>query len=150
MKIIPYNFCVANKTIDGKQCTIAWNVDDLKISHVNSKVVTTILNLLDEIFGQQIVNGKQAAITIHQGKKHDYLDMTLDYSEKGYIKIDMCEYVQKLLVEMPDGMTGTAKSPAADHLFQIVNGIKTLLDEDSKFFPNTVAKCFSYASEGVP
>jgi hypothetical protein len=39
-EINPYDFCVANKTIDGKQCTIVWHVDDLKISHVDRKVVT--------------------------------------------------------------------------------------------------------------
>ena len=33
-KINPYDFCVANKTIKGKQCTIVWHVDYLKISHV--------------------------------------------------------------------------------------------------------------------
>jgi hypothetical protein len=46
-KINPYDFCVANKTVDGEQCTIVWHVDDLKILHKDPKVVTTILNLLD-------------------------------------------------------------------------------------------------------
>jgi hypothetical protein len=45
--INPYDFCVANKTINGKQCTVVWHVDHLKISHMDRKVVTTILNLLD-------------------------------------------------------------------------------------------------------
>ena len=30
----PYDLCVANKDINGKQCTIVWHVDDNKISHV--------------------------------------------------------------------------------------------------------------------
>jgi hypothetical protein len=30
-EINPYDLCVANKTIDQKQCTIMWHVDDLKI-----------------------------------------------------------------------------------------------------------------------
>ena len=30
----PYNMCVANKTINGKQCTVAWYVNDNKISRV--------------------------------------------------------------------------------------------------------------------
>ena len=29
----PYGKCVAYKNIQGKQCTIIWHVDDLKISH---------------------------------------------------------------------------------------------------------------------
>ncbi len=33
--INPYNPCVANATINGKQMTITWHIDDLKVSHVN-------------------------------------------------------------------------------------------------------------------
>jgi hypothetical protein len=33
----PYDPCVANKLIDGKQHTVRFYVDDLKSSHVNSK-----------------------------------------------------------------------------------------------------------------
>ena len=35
--INPYDFCVANKMINGKQMTIIWHVDDLKISHADEK-----------------------------------------------------------------------------------------------------------------
>jgi hypothetical protein len=34
----PYDPCVANKMIDGKQHTVRFHVDDLKSFHVNSKV----------------------------------------------------------------------------------------------------------------
>jgi len=36
-RINPYDSCVANKVINGKQCTIGWHVDDLKISHVDPR-----------------------------------------------------------------------------------------------------------------
>jgi hypothetical protein len=65
--IDPYNFCVANKIINGKQCTIAWHVDDLKVSHVDPAVMTTILNLLDGKYGQEILGGKRAPLTITRG-----------------------------------------------------------------------------------
>jgi len=39
-EINPYDSCIANKIIDKKQCTIAWYVDDMKISHANQDVVT--------------------------------------------------------------------------------------------------------------
>ena len=39
----PYDSCVANKYVDGQQCTITWHVDDLKISHVDEQVVRSIL-----------------------------------------------------------------------------------------------------------
>jgi hypothetical protein len=44
----PYDTCVANKTIDGKQCTIAWYVDDNKISHVDDKVVTQVIKMIEK------------------------------------------------------------------------------------------------------
>ena len=37
--INPYDWCVANKTVNGKQYIIVWHVDDLKISHVDSAVI---------------------------------------------------------------------------------------------------------------
>jgi hypothetical protein len=37
----PYNWCVANKLINGKQCTIVWHVDDLKVSHVDADTSRT-------------------------------------------------------------------------------------------------------------
>ena len=34
-EVNPYNFCVANRTVDGHQHTRGWHVDDLKSRHVN-------------------------------------------------------------------------------------------------------------------
>ena len=38
--------CVANKMEGGKQLTVCWHVDDLKISHVNKHVVTKFIHRL--------------------------------------------------------------------------------------------------------
>merc|ERR1740139_1190611 len=46
-----YDECIVNKTVDGKQCTNVWHVDDLKISHVNESVVTSIIDALDYKYG---------------------------------------------------------------------------------------------------
>jgi hypothetical protein len=148
--INPYDFCVANKIINGKQCTIVWHVDDLKISHVDPKVVTTMLNLLDEKYGQEIVGGVRAPITFTRGKKHEYLGMLLDYTETGVVRIDMQEYVKKVLIEMPDDMDGTASSPAAEYLFDIQDGIEALDKEKREFFHATVAKLLFLCKRGRP
>jgi hypothetical protein len=129
-EINPYDFCVANKTIDGKQCTIVWHVDDLKISHMDPHVVTTILNLLDAKYGQERVGGERAPVTTNRGKINDYLGMILDYSEPGCVKVAMTENLKKILDEMPEEMDGTATTSAADYLFTIVEGIE-LLDEET-------------------
>ena len=39
----PYDLCIANKIVNGKQCTIIWYVDDNKISHVDPAVVDGII-----------------------------------------------------------------------------------------------------------
>jgi hypothetical protein len=150
-EINPYDLCVANKTIDGKQCTVIWHVDDLKISHVDPKAVTTISNLLDAQYGQEIVGGKRAPLTITRGKIHDYLgSMTLDYSEPGVVKINMADYVQKILNKMPENMDGTATSPAADHLFKITEGIKLVDEATSELLHATVTKLLFLCKRGQP
>jgi hypothetical protein len=47
----PYDWCVTNKTINGKQCTILiWHVDDLKVSHVDPDVLKDIVTELDKSY----------------------------------------------------------------------------------------------------
>jgi hypothetical protein len=146
--INPYDFCVANKIIDGKQCTIVWDVDDLKISHVDPAAVTTIINLLDQTYGQQIVAGKRAAVTVNRGKLHEYLGMLLDYSEQNVVKIDMRAYIRKLDEEMPEDIAGTATSPAAAYLFDIKEGVPDLDEATTEFFHSTVAKLLFLCKRG--
>jgi len=45
IKVNPYDICVANKMINGKQLTVFWHVDDLKISHKDKKVVDQFSSL---------------------------------------------------------------------------------------------------------
>jgi len=54
-EINPYDSCIANKIIDEKQCTRAWYVDDMKISHVKKDVVTQIIEDLQKKFGKMSV-----------------------------------------------------------------------------------------------
>ena len=42
----PYDTCVANKIIYGRQCTIVFHVDDLEISHKKKSVVDDMLKFL--------------------------------------------------------------------------------------------------------
>ena len=76
--------------IDGKQCTIVWHVDDLKISHIDPEAVTTMIKLIDSEFG------KESPITVTRGKVHDYLGMILDHSTKGKVEIKMLNSVAKM------------------------------------------------------
>ena len=41
--INPYDWCVANKMVNGEQLTVIWYVDDLKISHADPEAVTQFM-----------------------------------------------------------------------------------------------------------
>jgi hypothetical protein len=74
-EINPYDICVANIIIDGKQQTVTWHVDDLKSSHMNKKVNDEFHNWCENKYGSD----KAGHVKVTQGDKHDYLAMILDY-----------------------------------------------------------------------
>ena len=129
-----YDKCVANKKINGKQCTIIWHVDDLKISHAEKKVVDDVIARFNSKFG------KESPLTATGGKLLEYLGMTLDYTSKNKVKISMYEYVDKMLTELPTDMNGAAKTPAANHLFNVSPDAKKLPEATAQRFHHLVAK----------
>jgi len=133
-KVNDYDQCVVNKTINGRQRTIIWHVDDLKISHIDKKVVEDIIKLLNEKFG------RESPLTTTRGRVLEYLGMTLDYSTKGKVKISMYDYIDKLLTELPSDMNGSAKTPAASHLFNVNKDTKKLQEESDQLLHHLVAK----------
>ena len=129
--IDPYNWCVANK--NGQQCTLVWHVDDMKISHVNSKVVDNIIKTIEQEFR------KEAPLTIRRGKIHDYLGMVLDFTNQGRVSIRMKDCI-KMLTELPEDMEGVATMPAAEHLFKVNDTPTYLSEEEAMFLHHNVAK----------
>ena len=51
----PCDECVSNKVINSKQCTIAWYIDDKKISHVDPDVVSSVIKKIEKKFGKMRV-----------------------------------------------------------------------------------------------
>ena len=54
--INPYDQCVANKMINGKQCTIVWYVDENKLSHVDPNIVTKLLEKTKKHFCELVIS----------------------------------------------------------------------------------------------
>jgi hypothetical protein len=134
-----------NKMIEGKQCTVLWHVDNLKILHKDMKVVDKILDDVDKKYG------KEAPITRTQGKVHKYLGMTIDYREKSVVKITIIDYINNMLGELPANMNGTALSPAANHLFQVNMTDPKKLDKDTAdMFHKNVAKLLFLCNRARP
>ena len=141
----PYDPCVMNKTINGKQCTILWHVDDLKISHVDPEVVTKILSIINDKYG------KEAPITTTRGKQHDYLGMLIDFSGDREVKFTMTDYIFEMLEEMPDSLgRGEAATPAAEHLFEVSDRSAKLNANDAKVFHQLTAKLLFLSKRARP
>jgi hypothetical protein len=131
--------------IDGKQCTVLWrHVDDLKISHVDPNVQTTIIGLIDEEFG------KESPITVTRGKAHDYLGMTLDYTEKGKVKIKMTDSVAKMLKDLPEEFDGEEATPAGDDLFKIDEDSPKVDEKRAQLFHTHTAKTLFICKRARP
>jgi hypothetical protein len=140
----PYDNCVANKLVDGKQCTVLWHVDDLKMSHVSDQVLEDLVDQLNDRYG------KIAPLTVTRGTTHDYLGMTLDYGVPGQVTIRMDDYVQDLLDEAPEDMLGTAATPAGEHLFTVTENPTYLDDPDAELFHHLTAKLLFLCKRARP
>ena len=133
-KLNPYDECVANKQIEGHQCTILWHVDDLKLSHVSDRVLDKVIASLNECYG------KITLLTVTRRKVHDYLGMTIDYSVPGKVIICMDDYVRAILDKAPPDMARVVLTPAADHLFDVNPDAKSLDTAQAELFHHLTAK----------
>ena len=142
--INPYDSCVANKVINGKQCTVTWHIDDLKISHVDQKVVEAFVADLQAEFGSL------GDISVSRGKRHDYLGMFLDYSEDGVLQVDMRPYIKTILDGMPSSFKGRAQTPAANHLYHVNEHATKLSENDADRFHSITMQLAYLAHRGRP
>lgn len=82
---------------------------------------------------------------------HDYLGMTIDYSEAGKVKFCMKDYVKRVIDEAPDSLVGGARvTPAANHLFETNDESMKLDDEHKEVFHHIVAQLLYVAKRTRP
>jgi hypothetical protein len=93
----PYDLCIANKTINGKQMTICWHVDNLKVSHEDPGEVTA--------FGEWLSGTYGVTIATHRGKVHGYLGIILNYSCKVKVMVNMTEYIKSIILDFLEEIT---------------------------------------------
>ena len=67
----PYNPCVWNKMINGKQSTICFHVDDCKISHVSVKVNNNTIKWLRRDYESIFTDGS-SEMKVARGKVHTW------------------------------------------------------------------------------
>ena len=129
----PYDPCVANMDVNGKQLTVCWHVDDLKMSHEDPAVLTSLIGWLKGIYGD---------LRISRGAKHDYLGMEMDFSEKGKVKFGMDEYTKSVYEDFPEPLGRTVETPAGERLFDVRDekDRKRLTEADGDLFNRKVAQ----------
>ena len=66
---------MANCIIDGKHHTITWHVDDVKLSHEDSKVNDEFMDCRKDNYA----NDNIGEVKAKGGAKNNYLGMTLDW-----------------------------------------------------------------------
>ena len=114
-KFNPYDGCVANRTVNKKQHTIRFHVDDLLSSHVDKAVNDKFEKWLQKMYG---THGKVVAV---RGREHTYLGMKIRFNENRTVEVDMREYVGEMIEDLPFKLKSTdiATSPAGDNLFSL-------------------------------
>jgi histone deacetylase 1/2 len=131
--------CVFNKWCDGKQCTICLHVDDLFVTCANASALDELEAGLTEAY---------KLVTRHDGQVHSYIGMTFDYTDPGQLGVRMEGYVGDLLRDTET--TGTAKTPAAEDLFEFDPESGRLDAEESETFHSHVCKLLYLAKRVRP
>ena len=104
------------------------------MSHISEAVLDAIIANLNECYGQV------TPLTVTKGTTHKYLGMTLDYTVPGEVTIRMDDYVQEILSEAPDDMSGTSTTPAGEHLFDVSDDPTRLNTETADLFHHLTVK----------
>ena len=133
----PYDKCVFNKTIDGKQTTICIHVDDLFITSQNRECVDALFVYLQNKFGD---------LTFHNGPVFDFLGINFDFDTPGKVHLRMSSYIKELLESC--GISHSAKTPALEDLFDIDSDAPNLDSYKAKQFHTLVAQLL-YLSKRV-
>ncbi len=90
----PYDPCIANKFVNGSQMTLRWHVDGLMISHKNMVDITVFIWELKRIYGDNLAESTE--------KKHNYLRMIFNFLSQDKVKINMTQYVSRIIKEFPE------------------------------------------------
>jgi hypothetical protein len=77
---------------------------------------------------------------------HDYLGKTFDYSFDKEVKINMWDYIKKVIREFPKDITGVCATPASDYLFKVCEYGTKLNEELAEAFHHTVYQLLFAAS----
>ncbi len=112
--------------VNGTQMTVRWHVDDLMISHTSQDNTMAFMKKIKDIHRENFAE--------KVGTVHDYLGMTFYYSFGDEVRINMNQYILKVIKEFPQEILGMCATPAADHLHKIRENGNKLNEELANSF----------------
>ena len=131
----PYDRCVANKMIDGKQRLVVWYVDDNKVSHKDPKNVTKVIDLTKEHFGY---------LKVTRGNKHRFLGMNITINKEKSIEIEtegqLLNVIEMFVLAEGQDVEKIVTSPAQKNLREVNPDCKPLSPDKADLFHSIVAK----------
>lgn len=65
-------------------------------------------------------------------KIHDYVGMTINYTEKYKVKFSMIDYLEEIITNSPEEFIGKAITLTGNHLFTVDEDAEKLNEEDRK------------------
>jgi hypothetical protein len=145
-EVNPYDICVANRSVNGKQQTVTWHVDDLKSSHVDPRVNDDFHIWCEKVYGSE----ELGHVKVTRGKIHDYLAMILDFSIPGAMKLDMIYYIIQMLKDFPYDLKTITTNPWSEKLFKVNTESKNLDDERRTVFHTFVMKSMFLCKRARP
>ena len=66
---------------------------------------------------------------MHLGNKHDYIGIYFEFLDNGSLELSMFTYLDSIIDEFPELITGKDATPAADHLFSVRDA------DEAKYLP---------------
>jgi hypothetical protein len=87
-------------------------------------------------------------LSMHLGKKHDYLGVDMEFCEDGALEVSMFKYLRNVIDEFPEIITGRAATPAHDKLFETRDEkeARKLSEEQALAFHHSVAQLLFMAT----
>ena len=140
--INPYDPYMANMvTKSGYQLTVVWHVDDLMATCKDDFELTRFSCYMGKLYGPKL--------SMHLGKKHDYLGVDMEFCDDGTLDVSMINYLKNVINDFPELIKGRARTtPAHNKLFVIrdESEARKLNEEQALAFHRTVAQLLFMAT----
>ena len=121
---------IGNKIIDGKQCTICWYANGNKVSQVEAKFNTMIIEIIEKNIGY---------LFITRVKNHTFLGMYIDLLENNKLEIGMKSYIEEAINFFGENLSTKVSSKANKIIHKVNSDPSKTVKNKSEYFHSNVA-----------